>query len=452
MPALALPRRRVATRFIVLVLAALFSDLGVIAAAAQTATGWSAADSATAARDAWGRAAMGMTARDLRAARREIDRAASFWPTQPAYVWGRAVIAALENDTAATRDALRAYADLGLGRDVRADPRFKEFTRLPGSAAIVAQLDANRAPVERSRVHATLPDSTFWPEGMDYDDRTGRLYVASVRHRLIVEMAAGRPRREIRPRDGHGAVAMLGVRVDPVRRLLWVTTSSVRRAGDPIGAAAIAALLQVRIDDGTIQRRWDLAPSPRGHTLGDLAIGPAGDVFVTDSDDPALYRLRPGADTLERITNSLFHSPQGLAPAPEGGVLYVADYSHGLLRVDLATNDVTRIADAPHSTSLGCDGIAWDRGAIVAVQNGVTPARIMRFVLDRGGRRIVRADLLDRDVARADEPTIGAIIGRSFVYVANSQWEKYRDDGSRAAATRLTAPILLAVPLPKAPR
>src|SRR5439155_20781081 len=111
---------------------------------------------------------------------------------------------------------------------------------------------------------------------------------------------------------------------------------------------------------------------------------------------------RAGGDTLEPITNPLFHSLQGVAPDPGGSVLYVADYSHGLLHVDLATHIVTRLDDAPHLTSLGCDGIAWDRGAIVAVQNGVSPPRVMRFVLDAAGRRIVRAELLDRNLPIAD--------------------------------------------------
>jgi hypothetical protein len=83
------------------------------------------------------------------------------------------------------------------------------------------------------------------------------------------------------------------------------------------------------------------------------------------------------------------------------------------------------------------------------VQNGVVPARIMRFVLDPAGRRIVRAELLDRNSAVADEPTIGAVVGRRFVYVANSQWEKYDDNGVRKPGIALTAPVLLAAPLPR---
>jgi sugar lactone lactonase YvrE len=287
---------------------------------------------------------------------------------------------------------------------------------------------------------------------MDHDPRTGRFYVASVRHGTIAEIdprdGASGAVRELWPRDRPGAGAVLGVRVDTARGVLWATLAGIPQAASYVpGDSAIAALLRVRLADGAIERRWDLPPSPLGHTLGDLAVGPAGDVWVTDSPEPVLYRLRPDADTLERLTHPLFYSLQGVAPTPDGRTLYVADYAHGLLRVDIASRAVTRLADAPGTTSLGCDGIAWDRGAIVAVQNGLTPPRIARFVLDVAGTRIVRLEVLDRDPIDADEPTIGAVVGRTFVYVADSQWDEHDDTGAPLPGRRLTAPLLRAVPL-----
>jgi hypothetical protein len=160
-----------------------------------------------------------------------------------------------------------------------------------------------------------------------------------------------------------------------------------------------------------------------------------------------LYRLPRGADEVERISSPHFRSLQGIAPTPDGRAVYVADYSHGIMRLDLRTGDVIRVADAPRSTSLGCDGIVWYRGSIIAIQNGVSPARVVRFVLDPTGARFARAEVIDRNAAVADEPTIGEIVGRDFVYVANSQWEKHRDDGTVAPGARLTPPVLLAVPL-----
>jgi sugar lactone lactonase YvrE len=240
---------------------------------------------------------------------------------------------------------------------------------------------------------------------------------------------------------------MLGVRVDAVGRI-WATTSGLKQSEGYVPAdSGIAALLRIDAATGRIERRWDLPAVAGGHVLGDVALGPRGEVYVSDSNEPVLYRLRPGADTLDRFRHPLFRGLQGMAATPDGRFVYVADYAHGLLRLRLSDGAVVRVADAPGSTSLGCDGIVLHRGAIVAVQNGVQPARIVRFALNAAGDSIVAARVLDRQPALAPEPTIGTLMGDRFVYVANSQWEAYDDEGRRRPAVPLTGARLVAVPL-----
>ena len=98
-------------------------------------------------------------------------------------------------------------------------------------------------------------------------------------------------------------------------------------------------------------------------------------------------------------------------------------------------------------TLLGVDGLYWHRGSLVGVQNGVIPARVVRFCLDSSGRSVRRLEMLDRNPAVADEPTLGAVIGDSLFYVATSQWEKYDDSGKRIANTRLLPATVLGVAL-----
>ena len=379
--------------------------------------------------------------------RHAIERAASFWPSQQTYVWSLAVIAAAQRDTATLRVALTRYADLGLGRDLSTQPAFTPYKESRWFELLRAAHDGNRAMLANSRTRAVLPDSTIWPEGVDFDPRSGNFYVGSIRRRTIVEVLPNGSTRELWPREQKGIGAVMGVRVDTGRKVLWATLTGLpQMSGFVPTDTAIAALIQVRARDGTILKRWDL---PVGHhVLGDLALGPDGAVYVSDSRDPVLYRLRSHTDTIEAIRHPLFRSLQGIAVAPDGRVVYVADYSHGILRVDVASGSVTRVADPPNSTTLGCDGIVWFENSIVAVQNGVVPPRIMRFRLDPTGHRIVGADVLDRNFEVADEPTIGTIAGREFVYVANSQWEKYSEDGALNPGARLTRPVLLAVSLP----
>lgn len=412
------------------------------------ASGYPALDSAAAARAAWGRMNAARRANDLAAARAEVMRAATAWPTQSAYVWARAALAARGSDTADALAALRAYAALGLGRDLDSDSAIAALGAAPGFDTVRAAHDRNRAPVARGVVLRQTQDTTLWPEGVDHDSRTGDFYVGSIRRRTVVRVARDGTTHDLWSAGTSGIGAVFGVRVDAARRRLWATTSGFRQTGSYApGDSAIAALLRVDPRTARIERRWDLPVVPGGHVLGDLALGPLGEVWVTDSNEPVLYRLRPGADTLDRFRHPLFRSLQGVAPTSDGRFVYVADYSHGLLRVRVSDGSVVRLGDAPGSTSLGCDGIVLHRGAIVAVQNGVAPPRVVRFALNAAGDSVVAARVLDQQPALAPEPTIGTMVGDRFVYVANGQFDAHDDDGRRRPNTTLTGARLVAVPV-----
>jgi hypothetical protein len=111
--------------------------------------------------------------------------------------------------------------------------------------------------------------------------------------------------------------------------------------------------------------------------------------------------------------------------------------------VDLATRQVRLLAADENVLALGIDGLLVTGGHLVAIQNGVTPHRVVRLTLDGPGGRIVRSEVLER--ARPDyaEPTLGVVVGGDLYYVANSQWERFRDDGTIDTFERLQAPLVL---------
>lgn len=214
---------------------------------AQSATGVSAVDSAAAARLAWGRGVRALNAGDLITASAEISRAALAWPTQSSYVWGKAYTAALAGDTSEVIASLDRYAAYGLGRSLRGDSAFMPYRGPARFDRAAGRVEGNLTPKVHSRAIATLPDSTFWPEGVDYDARTKRFYVASVRHRTVAELSPDGTVRELWPREQAGMGAVLGVRVD---RAVHVSAAIERRYARAHRESALPVTARCRANGG----------------------------------------------------------------------------------------------------------------------------------------------------------------------------------------------------------
>jgi sugar lactone lactonase YvrE len=370
------------------------------------------------------------------------------WPTQVAYPFAAARLSARLRDTAATATFLTAIADLGLTVSLEADSALAIVASAPSLASVRTRLEANGKPVTRGRLIRTDAPADLYPEGIDYDPESDRWLVASIRKRTIIRVAPdGRTSRF--PAQGDSALdAVLAVRVDPARDLVWATTRVLpamegHRAEQPPNAGVVVYRRASGVRLAAVAAPSDGSP----HLFGDLTIHPSGDVYLTDSETPVLYRarLQDGRIQLVEVArHRLFRSLQGLAFDRSGRGLYLADYSHGLLAFDLETRTVVLLEPPRGATLLGIDGIARHEADLIAVQNGVAPARVIRIRLD--GDRVGRVEVLDQNPV-ADEPTIGTITKGQFVYVANSQWEKYEENGKLKADARLVAPILIAVSL-----
>ncbi len=407
------------------------------------------ADSARVAREAWRQAAPLYQHQEWAAARALVRRAFEAWPAQQAYVYAYAALSARVADTAETIRALDRLADLGLARDLFADPDFAALRDAPALGPVLRRITQNAAPLVRSTVAATLAEADLFPEGMSHDARQGVWYVASVRHRKVVRIRRDGTVEDFIHEGQDGLWAALGVRADPGGGTLWVTTAAIpQMAGYVAADSGRAGVYAFDLATGRLKARYLLPTAPPGHLLGDLVVAPNGDVYATDSQDPVVWRIVRGGKRIEEfLRHPLFRSLQGPAVDPLGRTLYLADYSHGILAVDLASRTVRALPAPAGATTLGIDGMVWHAGTLIGVQNGVTPPRIVRLVLDRVGLRIERVEVLDRNLEVATEPTIGTVWGDRYYYVANSQWDEYDAAGRPKPGARLAPAKILEIRL-----
>lgn len=339
---------------------------------------------------------------------------------------------------------LRRFASLGYFADIAADSDLAALPKAPGYARVRRELDANRTPVVRSKVAFTLPEKDLLTEGIAYDPSSHAFFVGSVHHRKIVRVdSAGRAADWIgQGRDG--IWAPLGMKVDSARGVLWVASAAVPQMENfSPGDLGRSGLLRFDLATGKLTGRFIIRDNSP-HALGDLTVAGNGDVYASDSRAPIVWRLRSGADSLERFLDSpLLLSAQGLTLTPDERTLYLADYSRGILAIDVASRSVALLLCRLRVLALGIDGLYLVRGRLVGVQNGVEPHRVIRLTLDSRRDSLVGTEVLERMHPKYSEPTLGVLVGGDLFYIANSQWERFGETGEVTRPDQLELPVVL---------
>jgi hypothetical protein len=247
---------------------------------------------------------------------------------------------------------------------------------------------------------------------------------------VLVVTERGETVRTLAPPRREG-VGVFGVALDRPRRTLWITEAAMAivpgfAKGDD--AKVPSALVALDPASGAVKTRIELAADGKAHALTDLAVTPTGDVLVSDAIGGRVYVARAGASRLDPLPD-VFRSPQTPAPRDDHRA-YVPDYPRGIALVDWTTGAVAWLT-APRDVFVkGVDGLYFTGDALVAMQNGARPPRVVRFALDAAGTAITGASTLASEQPGMGEPTHGAIVGHELRFLSSYGWSRFDDDGA----------------------
>jgi hypothetical protein len=369
-------------------------------------------------------------------------------PRSVGALYNLACAQALNGEGSAALRTLDGLAAREVAFDLAADPDLQSLRELPGFQEVARRMAVLEEPFGKSRPAFTLPDKTLITEGVAFDPRRGDFFVSSVRHRKIVRISPeGKVGDFLEPgRDGfYSAVAL---DVDPKRNVLWASSyASPQMEGFRQEDEGRSFVAELDLETSKLLRRVE-PPSiaPPAH-LSDLAVGPEGQLAVSDPFTGRIYLLPPEEGSLQVLVDvGPLASPQGLAWSPDGRWLFTADYAQGIARVDPRDGSVLLLPIPEDAVVTGIDGLIWAEGSLVGIQNGVRPHRVARHRLDSPLSRIEEITVLERAHPLFDEPTLGVRVGAVLYYVANSQYRFVRDDGT-LELDRLQPPVILRAPL-----
>lgn len=375
-----------------------------------------------------------------------MEKVVQLRPNHPSMTYMLARAYMFNGRTEEALQELEHLAAMGMTTDLAGSEEFQSLQQTKRFGKILATFEHNRQPVSGSSRAFSLPGKNFIPEGITCDSRDGSFFVGSVYKRKIVRVHNGVMEDFVSAQDGLWSA--FGMAVDTLRNLLWVCTAAVPQV-EVFDSSASGRSCVYGFELSTRKRVYSYqVRDTAAHTLGDLAIAPNGDVYVTDAATGAIYRTQAGSETLvEFVAPGVFPSPQGIACTPDGKVLFVADYSRGLARIDVQRKAVSFLAYPDTVTVLGIDGLVLYNNDLVAIQNGIVPQRVVQFGLDKDARRILTAKVLEVNNPLFDEPTLGVVANDELYYIANSQWSAFDKEGKLKDPDSLKEPLVLRVPL-----
>jgi sugar lactone lactonase YvrE len=223
-------------------------------------------------------------------------------------------------------------------------------------SATILLLAGSAAATGAERTDISIPGDHVFPESIT-STSDGTIIIGSLAQGMIFRVPPGGTTAEPWVKPGtNGLMSVIGVLADERSNTLWACSSDLSEMGVTVPSGQKLTALK-SFDLKTGQPKGSV-PLPGDKTFcNDLAIGPDGAAYVTDSFNPHILRLKPDAKQFEVwVRDDRFGGPgfnlDGIAFGGDGQ-LYVNTFESGkLFRVAVeqggASGKVTALqTDAP---------------------------------------------------------------------------------------------------------
>ncbi len=361
-----------------------------------------------------------------------LQRLSQLYPNSGDLRLAVAVNYAAQGDKTKAYDHLMKMKEQGFGYDISDDKRFEKIRGTKVWDYVVGSLQANLKVFGEGKVAFDLPQGDYLFETLAWDPKRERFLVGSVRDGQIrLADKQGKLTPFITPADGSGLWSVYALAVDAERDLLYAaSTASVYFKGFREEDFGKSGVFKFQLSTGKLLDKYLLPNDSGARTLSSITTGKDGQVFVADGVRNEIYKIDGKALKLV-VADPHLTSVRGLAVSEDGKTLYFADYTLGIFGADLAAGKGFTLEHNPDTLVLGgIDGLYSYKDTLVAIENGMSPKRVIRLSLSADGRSVAKVMPLDVANPAFELPTYGTVAGSDLYFIANSQKALYGDFGA----------------------
>jgi len=227
---------------------------------------------------------------------------------------------------------------------------FRRVRCLPKVAFLALVLSFTVEAATQKAESIPVPGTKAFPESIT-STSDGVLFVGRVGDGGVVRVNPRTAESTVFVQPGAaGSRSILGVFADEATSTLWACSNDLSAlGGSATGSDTWSALKSFDLNTGDARHSFSL---PGSHAYcNDITVDAKGSVYITDSANPTILKLSPGATTFEVFAqDSAFSPPQSGGAGLDGiafgsdGNLYVTTYTAGeLLRVEVKNGKAGRV-------------------------------------------------------------------------------------------------------------
>lgn len=365
----------------------------------------------------------------------------SIRPSHPTFSYNLAAAYALNYKEKEAIAALKALIVMNNATAFEEDADFEVVKSSEDFKALAILKAAQNKEVTTSVEKLTLSEKDLHPEGLVYLEKQKIWLATSIRNKKIVSFDSKGVCKDWFTDCRYSVFAM---KTDPTQKYLWVATSAMPvMKGFTKEMEGQNQILKIEISSKKVIKSYSMQGK---HVFGDLVIAKNGEVYISDSEEPLIYKIIGEELVLWRNVSGNALNLQGLTFNDDESKLFVADYLKGIIVISMKVTNASWLQFPEGTTKKGIDGLVFYNNALITVQNGTVPIRIVKYDLNTENNKITNFKVLDNNRVLFNEPALATISKGKLYFFANSPW-KFYDANNNLDVTKFEAPKLFELEL-----
>ena len=362
---------------------------------------------------------------------RILKKAYGLEPFSPVIQYMLAEAYALNNNKSEAFDTLIQIQKQGFYFDLASNDSLENINSFPVFKYIKENMDANIQHFgegeEVFNINKSFSGLLF--ENIAYDSNSQSILMGSIRDGRVIKIGEDGSVVNLVKASGGGAKgpwAAIDIEVDAKNDILWVASSGISQfAKINKESSGLSGVFKYQLSTGNLMQSY-LLPTKGGPSLiRSMHLTKQGDLYLVESVRNIILKLPKGTDKFHMaFETKIYKNLNRITSDETGKILYLTDDKEGIIILNLDQKEVYTIKNKASLNLTDISDILFDDNALVVIQNGFKPERIIRLQLKKN--KFVVEHLFPIEVAnpKFNHPTYGVVINEGLFYIANSQAPK----------------------------